>query len=620
MEQARPRRKPKLFNDAVHGHIPLEPLCVEIVDTPEFQRLRDLKQLGGCYLVFPTASHNRFEHSLGVCYLSGRMIDHLADSQPELKITDEERLCVRIAGLCHDLGHGPLSHAFESTFLPAARARRAAREAAAGVGSSGSAAAWKHEWASVRMLEHLVRKNGLLASFRENGLTERSLHLIQELILGDEEEAPPEFEFKSLGRRFLYDIVANKANGIDTDKGDYFMRDAQMLGMRVGYDWGRMLKFARVADFEGAQRICFQEKEAWQLYELFHSRYTLHKRAYQHRVGKAAETMLVEALVLADDFLTLPGAGGTRCRVSDCVEDMEAYAHLSDSVFALIETSDKPEMRPAQELIGRVKRRQLYPFVGQIVLPPPKTWLFDVTPRGRVDAVKVASELVAFMNATLEGQSVSTDAIVVDALRLNYGQGASNPMENVGFISRKDESSEVAGALPVAFRIAKDHVSALLPNHFEENTLRVFCKDDAPKVRAAALAAFQRWCARYVPSTGRSPPASSSAHADSGRLEGTSTGFRSVPPGDPAAAAAGPAAKCTGSPERRMSAPCTPANPGSAPATAHASIHRGNSSCRMSPIFEDSEPESPARASKRPREGKDESARRRPAMFSFSQA
>lgn len=249
-----------------------------------------------------------------------------------------------------------------------------------------------------------------------------------------------------------------------------------------------------------------------------------------------------------------------------------------------------------------------------------ETWLFDVTPRGRVDAVKVASELVAFMNATLEGQSVSTDAIVVDALRLNYGQGASNPMENVGFISRKDESSEVAGALPVAFRIAKDHVSALLPNHFEENTLRVFCKDDAPKVRAAALAAFQRWCARYVPSTGRSPPASSSAHADSGRLEGTSAGCRSVPPGDPAAAAAGPAAKCTGSPERRMSAPCTPANPGSAPATAHASIHRGNSSCRMSPIFEDSEPESPARASKRPREGKDESARRRPAMFSFSQA
>lgn len=112
-----------------------------------------------------------------------------------------------------------MSHAFESTFLPVARARRAAGEAAAGAAASaGKVATWKHEWASVRMLEHLVRKNGLLASFRKYGLTEDSLHLIQELILGDDEEAPPEFEWKALGRRFLYDIVANKANGIDTDK------------------------------------------------------------------------------------------------------------------------------------------------------------------------------------------------------------------------------------------------------------------------------------------------------------------------------------------------------------------------------------------------------------------
>ena len=55
----------QVFNDCVHGHIEIDPLCVAIIDTPQFQRLRHIKQLGGGYYVFPGASHNRFEHSIG---------------------------------------------------------------------------------------------------------------------------------------------------------------------------------------------------------------------------------------------------------------------------------------------------------------------------------------------------------------------------------------------------------------------------------------------------------------------------------------------------------------------------------------------------------------------------
>lgn len=60
-----PQNSGKVFNDNIHGHIVLHPLCVAIIDTPEFQRLRNIKQLGATYLVYPCASINRFEHSIG---------------------------------------------------------------------------------------------------------------------------------------------------------------------------------------------------------------------------------------------------------------------------------------------------------------------------------------------------------------------------------------------------------------------------------------------------------------------------------------------------------------------------------------------------------------------------
>jgi len=93
----------KIFNDPIHGHIELHPLCVKIMDTPQFQRLRELGQLGGVSFVFASASHHRFEHSIGTSFLAGCFVESLRKSQPELKITEQEVIAVKLAGLVHDM-------------------------------------------------------------------------------------------------------------------------------------------------------------------------------------------------------------------------------------------------------------------------------------------------------------------------------------------------------------------------------------------------------------------------------------------------------------------------------------------------------------------------------------
>eukprot|EP00105_Crassostrea_gigas_P000726 XP_011412641.1 PREDICTED: deoxynucleoside triphosphate triphosphohydrolase SAMHD1 [Crassostrea gigas] len=236
----------KVFNDPIHGHIEIHPLCVKIIDTPQFQRLRSIKQLGGKYFVYPGASHNRFEHSLGVCHLAGQLASALKTQQPDLGITNHDVLCVQIAGLCHDLGHGPFSHMFDGKFLPSVKSE---------------IKKWPYK--------------------------------------GRKEE-----------KSFLYEIVSNKRNGIDVDKWDYFARDCHMLGIKNSFDHTRCIKFARVVEVDNVKQICFRDKEAGNLYEMFHTRDILHRRVCSHSVGNIIDIMISEAMQEANKHILTPGKEG----------------------------------------------------------------------------------------------------------------------------------------------------------------------------------------------------------------------------------------------------------------------------------------------------------------------
>src|SRR6058998_180238 len=102
--------KGKLIRDAVHGDIEMSSLEVELMDTPEFQRLRGIKQLGTAYLVFPSAVHTRFEHSLGTCWMARRIVDVLRRTHT---VSAEQEALVRVTALVHDIMHIPFGHTLE---------------------------------------------------------------------------------------------------------------------------------------------------------------------------------------------------------------------------------------------------------------------------------------------------------------------------------------------------------------------------------------------------------------------------------------------------------------------------------------------------------------------------
>ncbi|PIO56341.1 hypothetical protein TELCIR_22260, partial [Teladorsagia circumcincta] len=128
MREDRPEEWPPLLEkrqiqDMVHGPISLFYPLDRIVDTREFQRLRDLKQLGVTYLVYPCSTHSRFVHSLGTYWLAFKFVE-LLKRDTSLNITGQDHLCVSLAALCHDLGHGPFSHLFDGAFRDASRASK----------------------------------------------------------------------------------------------------------------------------------------------------------------------------------------------------------------------------------------------------------------------------------------------------------------------------------------------------------------------------------------------------------------------------------------------------------------------------------------------------------------
>uniref|UniRef100_A0A166E918 HD domain-containing protein n=1 Tax=Daucus carota subsp. sativus TaxID=79200 RepID=A0A166E918_DAUCS len=416
------RRVSKQVHDNVHGNIYLDPLSLKFVDTEQFQRqvnylLRDLKQLGLTYLVYPGAVHSRFEHSLGVYWLAGETIHKIKiDQGSELGIDHFDIQTVKLAGLLHDVGHGPFSHMFEKEFLPKVRHNHN----------------WSHEQMSLKMIDYIVDEHNI-------EIDPDILKKLKEMIVSSSEDTS---STSLKEKRFLYDIVANGRNGIDVDKFDYIVRDSRACGLTCCFRFDRPLDTMRVIGDE----ICYRAKEYLTIYKLFSSRADLHRTVYTHAKVKAIELMFVDALTKAHNHLD----------ILSCIDDPAEYWKLDDSIMKHIETTRSEELKESRDLISRIRRRDLYQFCNEFTVPKDQLEYFkDVTPQDIICSQKA-------------GVTLKEEDIAVSNIKIDMTRGRKNPLESINFFKDYECNEK--------FPIPDERISLLLPECFQDKIVRVYSK------------------------------------------------------------------------------------------------------------------------------------------------
>lgn len=286
----------RTINCPIHGVITLTPRMCQIIDTPEFQRLHGLRQLGATYYVYPSATHTRFEHSLGVSHLAKIVLNTLKEKNPKLNISNELIELYQIAGLIHDIGHGPFSHLYDDVII-------------------NPEEDIKHEERGIIIFRKMIQTYSI-------DFSEEDIKFIIELI-------EPNLELKN---NWKYQIINNKCCSLDVDKIDYIRRDSYHLGFGINHTFERLLtmcdiKYLKNDEYLEPDRLdiksphqvlAWPEKLQDEVLSLFESRYRLHKRVYSHHTVKAVEYIIVELLreikihtnlnlaELTDDIISFP--------------------------------------------------------------------------------------------------------------------------------------------------------------------------------------------------------------------------------------------------------------------------------------------------------------------------
>jgi HD superfamily phosphohydrolase len=287
------------IKDPVHGYVFITEAEKTLIDSFPVQRLHRLRQLAGAEYVYPGANHTRFEHSIGVMHLAGRLAENPHLSQ---YLSEDEVQKVRIAALLHDVGHGPFSHVFEHLLVKFLNKT--------------------HEDLNVWIVQKSELKDLLNdLGYDPNELAKLSIGLLHKP-----------------GRAFMDQIIRS---AVDVDKLDFVVRDTYHTGAEYGYvDVFRIIHMLDVLD----ENLAVDLGALSALESLILARIESFKSIYFHRVGRAAQIMLATAMEEAKDELGLVN-----------FQSPEEYLALNDyTMWTMLKNCKK-----SKGIIEKLERRKL---------------------------------------------------------------------------------------------------------------------------------------------------------------------------------------------------------------------------------------------------------------------
>ena len=294
------------ITDPIHRYIRFSETEREIVDTVIFQRLRGIRQLAGAHLVYPSAQHSRFEHSIGTMHIAGYAGETLFSKG---YFGDEDKVQqLRLAALLHDIGHGPFSHLFEEVLME------------------------KHNMNHEDMGKQIISRSEISDILGKQGYNSSDICKLS---------------FGQSNIQFFNEIISGT---LSADMMDYLPRD----GLFTGVEYGKIDYHRLISSFEVTTdgHLAINKSALYSLESMLISRYEMYKAVYFHKTVRSAEVMLLRSIMLADEQLNLTD------------KTLNKYLSLTDEItlerIRLLGNDNKSAVRLAQDYKSRKLLKCVY--------------------------------------------------------------------------------------------------------------------------------------------------------------------------------------------------------------------------------------------------------------------